>query len=139
MIYLNGNEVERINIEEGITVNYSTTAEDTVDGDDEETFFDWPLDPSDLVAGENVIAVEVHQRSQSSSDLGFDLALNGTRGVSSGGVTWSKVSGPGNVVFGDDESLTSSVSFDQAGTYVLRLETAGGEAVSYTHLRAHET
>lgn len=132
VIYLNGNEVERINIEEGITVNYSTTAEDTVGGDDEETFFDWPLDPSDLVAGENVIAVEVHQRSQSSSDLGFDLALNGTRGVSSGGVTWSKVSGPGNVVFGDDESLTSSVSFDQAGTYVLRLETAGGEVDEVT-------
>ena len=134
VIYLNGNEVERINIEEGVVVTYSTPAEDSVGGDDEETFFDWPLNPTDLVVGENVIAVEVHQRSQTSSDLGFNLSLNGINAgaLPSGGVTWSKVSGPGNVVFGDDESLSSSVSFDQAGTYVLSLETSGGETDEIT-------
>ena len=133
VIYLNGNEVERINIDPG-TVTYSTQAIDSVGGDDEETFFDWLLDPADLVAGENVIAVEVHQRSQTSSDLGFDLALNGrlASALPSGEVQWTKKSGPGTVTFGDDESLNSSVSFDQAGTYVLSLETTGGEVDEVT-------
>jgi len=135
VIYLNGNEVERINIDPG-TVTYSTQANESVGGDDEEAFFDWSLDPADLLGGENVIAVEVHQRSQTSSDLGFDLALTGrlVSSLPSGGVKWAKKSGPGTVTFGDDESLTSSVSFDQAGTYVLSLETTGGEIDEVTIL-----
>ena len=129
VIYLNGNEVERINIDPGI-VTYSTPAQEAVGGDDEKTFFDWVLDPADLVAGENVIAVEVHQRSQTSSDLGFDLTLDGTlaNGLSLGRVKWTRKSGPGTVTFGDDETLSSSVLFDQVGTHVLSLETEGGEA-----------
>ena len=129
VIYLNGNEVERINIDPGI-VTYSTPAQEAVGGDDEKTFFDWVLDPADLVAGENVIAVEVHQRSQTSSDLGFDLTLDGTlaSGLSLGRVKWTRKSGPGTVTFGDDETLSSSVLFDQVGTHVLSLETEGGEA-----------
>ena len=128
VIYLNGNEVERINIDPGI-VTYATPAKDAVGGDDEKTFFDWPLDPGDLVAGENVIAVEVHQRSQTSSDLGFDLALDGTLAseLPLGRVKWARKSGPGTVTFGDDESLSSSVLFDQVGTHVLTLETESGE------------
>jgi hypothetical protein len=129
VIYLNGNEVERINIDPGI-VTYSTPAQEAVGGDDEKTFFDWVLDPADLVAGENVIAVEVHQRSQTSSDLGFDLTLDGTlaNGLSLGRVKWTRKSGPGTVTFGDDASLSSSVLFDQVGTHVLSLEIEGGEA-----------
>jgi hypothetical protein len=36
------------------------------------------LDPVLLVAGPNVVAVEVHQASGDSSDLSFDLELVGT-------------------------------------------------------------
>ena len=35
--------------------------------------------------------------------------------------TWSKVSGPGNVTFGNINTLNTTASFDQTGTYVLRL------------------
>ncbi len=35
--------------------------------------------------------------------------------------TWSQVSGPGTATFTDAHSLTTTVSFDAAGTYVLRL------------------
>ena len=35
--------------------------------------------------------------------------------------TWSQVSGPGTVTFGNASALTTSVSFSAAGTYVLRL------------------
>jgi len=41
--------------------------------------------------------------------------------------TWSKVSGPGTVTFGDDNSLTSTASFSAAGTYVLQLEADDGD------------
>jgi hypothetical protein len=88
------------------------------------------------VAGENVIAVEVHQRSQTSSDLAFDLTLDGTRasGLPLGQVKWARKSGPGTVTFGDDGSLTSSVLFDQVGTYVLSLEIESGEVDEVTVL-----
>ena len=35
--------------------------------------------------------------------------------------TWTKFSGPGTVTFGNASSLTSTASFSQSGTYVLRL------------------
>ncbi|MDC0271091.1 PKD domain-containing protein [Akkermansiaceae bacterium] len=135
VIYLNGNEVERINMDPG-EVTYSTPAKDTIGGDDEKTFFDRELSPLDLVAGENVIAVEVHQRSQTSSDLAFDLTLDGTRasGLPLGRVKWMRKSGPGTVTFGDDENLSSSVLFDQVGTHVLSLETESGEVDEITVL-----
>lgn len=35
--------------------------------------------------------------------------------------TWSKVSGPGTVTFGDDAAVDTTATFSQDGTYVLRL------------------
>jgi RHS repeat-associated protein len=40
---------------------------------------------------------------------------------------WSKVSGPGGVGFADPSSATTSATFDQAGTYVLRLTASDSE------------
>lgn len=45
--------------------------------------------------------------------------------------SWSLVSGPGNATFGDASSLTSTVSFDQAGSYVVRL-TVSDSRLSHT-------
>jgi hypothetical protein len=123
VIYVNGVEAQRINMPAG-AIAFSTRANGAVGGGDEETFFEWVLDSADLVAGENIIVVEVHQSSATSSDLGFDLTLSGTL-VSpplAGGVKWSQQSGPGTATFSDDASLTSSVNFDQAGTYLLQME-----------------
>jgi hypothetical protein len=36
-------------------------------------------------------------------------------------VHWSKVSGPGTVVFVNEDSLTTTATFSMEGTYVLRL------------------
>lgn len=44
-------------------------------------------------------------------------------------ITWSKVSGPGTVTFGDASSVDTTASFSQSGTYVLRL-TANDGALS---------
>jgi hypothetical protein len=123
VIYLNGVEVQRVNMPSG-AIAFSTRANGAVGGGNEETFFDWVLDSADLVAGENIIVVEIHQSSSSSSDLGFDLTLSGTLANPplSGGVVWRQQSGPGTATFSDGASPTSSVTFDQAGLYVLEME-----------------
>ena len=40
--------------------------------------------------------------------------------------TWSKVSGPGTVTFGNASALSTTASFSVAGTYVLRLTASDG-------------
>ncbi|HTS16454.1 MAG TPA: malectin domain-containing carbohydrate-binding protein [Verrucomicrobiae bacterium] len=43
-------------------------------------------------------------------------------------VGWSVVSGPGNVTFGNSNSVTTTASFDTPGTYVLQLTANDGQA-----------
>ena len=83
VIYLNGVEVLRSNMPSG-TVTYTTLASTAIGGTDESAWQQAPLDPSLLVAGTNVIAVEVHQQSVSSSDISFDLELVATSAQSQG-------------------------------------------------------
>lgn len=40
--------------------------------------------------------------------------------------TWSKVSGPGNVTFGNPAAVDTTASFSEAGSYVLRLAATDG-------------
>lgn len=72
VVYLNGVEIIRDNMPAG-TINYNTFADSTVPSSDEDTFFNFTV-ANLLQNGDNVIAVEIHQRSGSSSDLGFDMA-----------------------------------------------------------------
>lgn len=63
--------------------------------------------------------------------------LNGNASSEAGpppAVTWSKVSGPGNVVFSSPNSPTSGVSFDQPGEYVLRLTANNTYGVTFADL-----
>lgn len=81
VVYLNGEEIIRSNIEPGITVTPTTLAQANISGSAEETFLEFAIDPAKLVEGENVIAVEIHQDDDGSSDIGFDLELSGTVGI----------------------------------------------------------
>lgn len=74
VIYINGTEVVRSNLPTG-TFNYMTFSSTIVDNADETTYYTYHIHKSVLVAGTNTIAVEVHQRDGTSSDLGFDLEL----------------------------------------------------------------
>jgi secreted PhoX family phosphatase len=74
IVYINGTEVLRDNLPaSGVT--YLTNSTTIVDGADESAYFTYTIPTSILINGENTIAVEVHQRDGSSSDLGFDLEL----------------------------------------------------------------
>lgn len=74
IVYLNGKEVVRSNMPE-TNVNYKTLASTSVSSTGETTYVSYPVSASDIIEGLNTIAVEIHQNSSSSSDLGFDLEL----------------------------------------------------------------
>ncbi|MFC1633767.1 FN3 associated domain-containing protein [Planctomycetota bacterium] len=79
VVYINGVEVARINMPGG-NITYRTWATGPgvpVGGIDESTFNMYDIDPDLLVDGSNVIAVEIHQVSATSSDISFDLELVG--------------------------------------------------------------
>ena len=78
VIYLNGVEVARSNMPTG-TITYTDACESVaIGGADESAWQEAPVDPSRLVTGTNVIAVEVHQQSPTSTDVSFNLELRGT-------------------------------------------------------------
>jgi hypothetical protein len=69
-----------------------------------------------------------------------DAILNGT--VSDDGLpipvgvttTWSQVSGPSTVIFGDANAEDTSANFDTAGSYVLRLTADDGDLSSFAEI-----
>jgi hypothetical protein len=76
VVFLNGHEVYRVDLPYA-GIGAATTAPYTISGADESTFFETLIDPAALVEGTNVLAVEVHQSSGTSSDLSVDLELVG--------------------------------------------------------------
>jgi len=76
VVWLNGREMYRSNLPEApAAITHLTTALSSVGGADEQAFFTTQLSATNLVAGTNIIAVEVHQQAPDSSDLGFNLQL----------------------------------------------------------------
>jgi hypothetical protein len=76
VVYLNGVEVVRTNMPAG-EVTSETPASSTLSGPEESAWNEFGLAASGLVAGRNVISVEIHNSSRSSSDVSFDLELVG--------------------------------------------------------------
>ena len=77
VIYLNGIEVARSNLPS--SSNYLTLAVTTVGEQEESRYLRYEIDPLALIDGTNVLAVEVHQSSVTSTDLSFDLSLSRQR------------------------------------------------------------
>lgn len=84
VVYLNGDEIFRSNMPPG-PVTYQTTACCWVGGVYENLWQKAILDPSLLVRGDNVLAVEIHQYSATNPDMSFDFALEANLGTS---VVW---------------------------------------------------
>ena len=73
-VYLGGTEILRSNLPDG-EITWDTWAVSAISGSGETSFSEYDLPSGLLVAGENVLAAEVHQVGPTSSDLTFDLAL----------------------------------------------------------------
>ncbi|MEY3397408.1 MAG: Inner spore coat protein, partial [Bacteroidota bacterium] len=74
VVYHNGTEIARSNMPGG-DVNYLTTAIEAIGGDGETALTEFLVELP-LVTGNNVIAVEIHQQSGTSSDISFDASLS---------------------------------------------------------------
>ncbi len=75
VVYLNGQEVVRSNMPSG-SIYYNTYAASTVAGSNESVYYSYHIPSTYLSVGQNIIAVEVHQRTASSSDVSFDLTMD---------------------------------------------------------------
>lgn len=78
VVYVNGTEVFRTNMPGG-SISYQTVASSTVAFGSEDTYYNFAFSPGLLTNGNNLIAVEIHQDEASSSDISFNLSLNGSQ------------------------------------------------------------
>ena len=76
VLYLNGVEVLRDNMPQG-SIGPDTRAPQVVSNADEQNFFVFEAPAASLHQGLNVIAAEIHQQDVDSSDLSFDLEVEG--------------------------------------------------------------
>lgn len=136
-VYLNGQQIVRDNLPEG--AGFDTPASSVVDSDDEGSFFAFSVSPALLVAGENVLAVEIHQASATSSDVSFDLEL--TR-ILAGGVLANDSDpdgdpmsaqiavpvGNGSLEFLDDGSFSyqADAGFTGRDSFIYKVSNSGG-------------
>jgi hypothetical protein len=109
VIYLNGVEVARSNLPAG-TITYTTRASVAIGGADESAWLTVPVSQSLLVAGTNVVAVEIHQQSPQSTDISFDLELTATAAVSSAPSVTLVSPANGSVVNSPAVTFTASAS-----------------------------
>jgi len=75
VLYLNGQEVCRMNMPTGVVVTAETFALNPVGSTNESFYFPQYADASLLVDGLNTVAVELHQTGPTAADASFDLAL----------------------------------------------------------------
>jgi hypothetical protein len=77
VVYLNGIEVWRDNLPGG-TITHATPASSAIGGAAERAWMTNAISPYLLVEGTNLLAVELHQSSVTSSDIAFDFGLDAT-------------------------------------------------------------
>jgi hypothetical protein len=77
VVYLNGTELFRMNMPSNNPVLFNTRASTAVGGAAESTFYPTNISPAALLAGPNLLAVEIHQDSPTSSDISLELELHG--------------------------------------------------------------
>lgn len=80
VVYINGFEVWRDNMPVG-PISFNTLASSAIAFSAESAWNQVFLSPLLLNTGSNIIAVEIHQESVSSSDITFDLKLNGITAI----------------------------------------------------------
>jgi len=138
VVYLNGVEVARGNMPGG-AINYLTTASSAVSDSDEYRFSDFTVGANLLNDGTNVLAVEVHQSSGTSSDISFDLELEGILPPQGAGAlqpginrivvqTFDGPNGSGNEL----EQGYIDILYDTGSTNDYPKDSAGGQAYTTT-------
>ena len=76
VVYVNGVEIARSNMPSG-AIGHTTLASSTIAGSAESRFNSFSKSGVHLAASGNVVAVEIHQVTRASSDISFNLRLEG--------------------------------------------------------------
>ena len=79
LLYLNGKEILRQHLPDTSTVAWTAYATQEVGGIEEALYYVTEIDPK-LLKEQNVLAAQVHQCNGNSSDLSFDLSMEGLLG-----------------------------------------------------------
>jgi len=77
IVWLNGQEIIRHNMPPFAIISFNSRASFDVTGANETNWYSFALSPGSLPRGANLLAVEVHQYTNNSPDLSFNLALEG--------------------------------------------------------------
>ena len=111
VVYLNNNEVLRVNMPDG-SIDFETRASGAISS--ESSFKQFQLSSNLLKDGENLIAVEIHQISGTSSDIGFDLELRATQAASNSYISTSPV-----IDFNPNKELSVTAVFEPTGACIV--------------------
>lgn len=135
VVYLNGTQIGIDNIQDD--PNYGTFAGNA--GDDGNAEIELPpIDPALFVEGNNTLAVEIHQNTESSSDISFDLRLEIGRPVHNGVLANdSDPDGDSLTAILESGPLHGTVSLNDDGTFIYSpgLNYEGSDSFTY---RAHD-
>ena len=136
IVYINGIEVYRNNMPDG-TINYNTFAVDNAP--DESTWLSTIISPSLLIAGTNVIAVEIHQQSITSSDISFNAQLSTTLPLTCSTPDNISVSSIGNGRAtinwnASNEALNYNIRYRQLGSNTWITTTTSSNSINITDL-----
>lgn len=116
VVYLNGTEIQRYNMPVG-AIGFGTLASTAIGGTDESTFHTFSIGLENLIAGNNSIAVEIHQSGGTSSDISFDLEL---AAIMTG--TGNFLSTEKELVLNPETSLNLTAVFEGDGKCILPAE-----------------
>jgi hypothetical protein len=105
VVYLNGVEVFRSNLDPGISISYGTLAASATEADELYNFHEFNIPLNRLRRGTNWLAAEIHQSSTTSSDLSFDFELVAEVTTFPGPLRITR-DGPGCIVLSWDDPQT---------------------------------
>ena len=141
VVYLNGSEVDRFNMPAG-AITHTTAALASINDQDTEEGI--AVDLGDLVVGDNVLAVGIHQANAASGDISMDaeLCLDTDRGpylldVTDGGATvmWgSCTDGDSTVEYGPTAAY-GYTEYDATSTDIHAIDLMGLAADTDYHYR----
>lgn len=139
VVYVNGVEVMRDpNLPTG-TMTYTTTASTALGGVDEYTPITKKIPVSYFTNGNNTIAVELHQQSGTSSDLGFNMQMIATPSLTlfDYGTSWKYLDNGTNqgtawtgTAFPDATWASDTGFFGYGDTWITKLVNACGTVVA---------
>jgi hypothetical protein len=116
IVYLNGTAVVTNNMPPG-TPTFQTFAATTISGAAEtQRFWTNTVSPTFLEVGTNVLAAEVHQSTSTSSDIAWELEVQGLTSPASAQIFISRLGGD-LVVYWSDATFTLQQSDNVAGTW----------------------